>query len=197
MVVASNTRLYGGLLTMAPDAFVDDGLLDMTIFYGRGLREIARHASKMLLGLHRGDPEAEVFQTSHLRVEARQPLPVQLDGDYFCQTPVEITVAPRALRVIVPPGTHPQFRGIGGWEIGDRKLRTHPPSPIPPILLPTKEATVRRTKIVCTRRWSPNPLQSPEPGGYARCSARRPPGRPPAAAGQPECDLARSRPRSR
>ncbi len=110
MVAASNTRLYGGVLRMAPEAFLDDGLLDISVFRGRGLRATARHAIKTLLGIHRGDPDVEVFQTSHLRVESRLDLPVQLDGDYFGSTPLEIRVVPSALRVIVPPAPHPQFR---------------------------------------------------------------------------------------
>ena len=113
MVAASNTRLYGGILKMAPEAFVDDGLLDISVFRGRGLRAMARHAIKALLGIHRGDPEAEFFQTSRLLVESRLDLPVQLDGDYFGTTPMEIRVVPRALRVIVPPALHPQFRVMG------------------------------------------------------------------------------------
>ena len=109
MVAVSNTRLYGGVLKMAPDAFVDDGLLDVSVFRGRGFQATARHAIKTLLGIHRKDPEVEFFQTSRLRLESRLELPVQLDGDYFGTTPVEIRVAPRALKVIIPPLPHPQF----------------------------------------------------------------------------------------
>ncbi len=113
MVAASNIRLYGGVLKMAPEAFVDDGLLDISVFRGRGLRATARHTIKALLGIHRKDPEVEFFQTSRLRIISRSELPVQLDGDYFGTTPVEIRMAPRALKVIVPPVPHPQFRGLG------------------------------------------------------------------------------------
>ncbi len=113
MVAASNTRLYGGILKMAPEALVDDGLLDISVFRGRGLRATARHAIKTVLGIHRRDSEVEFFQTSRLRVDSRSELPVQLDGDYFGTTPVEIRVVPAALRVIVPPAPHPQFRDQG------------------------------------------------------------------------------------
>ncbi len=110
MVAACNTRLYGGVLRMAPEAVLDDGLLDVPIFYGRGIRTKFRHTIMAFLGLHRRDPEVEFLQTSLLRVESRNPLPVQVDGDYLGTTPVEFLAAPGALRVIVPPGPHPQFR---------------------------------------------------------------------------------------
>ncbi len=110
MVAACNTRLYGGVLRMAPGAFVDDGLLDVSVFYGRGFWPKIRHVVKALFGLHPGDPEVEFFQTADLRVESRDDLPVQLDGDYFDTIPVHFHVVPRSLKVIVPPGPHPQFR---------------------------------------------------------------------------------------
>lgn len=113
MVAVCNTRLYGGVLRMAPEAYVDDGLLDVSIFYGRGFWAKIRQTVKTLFGLHRSDPEVEFFQTSRLLLESRESLPVQIDGDYSGTTPLEIGVARKALRVIVPPGPHPQFRGEG------------------------------------------------------------------------------------
>lgn len=110
MVSVSNSRLYGGVLKIAPDAYLDDGLLDVLVFRGRGLLETARHTGNTVLGRHRGDPEVDSHQVSRIRVEAKNPLPVQLDGDYFCTTPVLIRVVPRALRVILPPGPHPQLK---------------------------------------------------------------------------------------
>lgn len=116
MVAACNTRLYGGVLRMAPEAFMDDGLLDVSIFFGHGFWRKLRHAVKALFGVHRSDPEVEFFQTPSLHIESREYLPVQLDGDYFGTTPVEIRVVPKALRVIVPPGSHPQFGSEGVRE---------------------------------------------------------------------------------
>ncbi|HEX9016221.1 MAG TPA: YegS/Rv2252/BmrU family lipid kinase [Chloroflexota bacterium] len=111
MVAVCNTRLYGAVLRMAPDAFLDDGLLDVSVFYGKGLWAKVRHPVKALFGTHGSDPDVESFGTAGLRIESKDYLPVQLDGDYFGTTPVEIDVVPAALRVIIPPGPHPQFRG--------------------------------------------------------------------------------------
>jgi len=111
MVVATNTRIYGGVLAMAPEAYADDGLLDVWVFRGRGLLAALRHTFNVILGLHRRDPEARYFQTSAVTVDSKSRLPVQLDGDYFGTTPVNIRVAPGALRVLVPSGHHPQLLG--------------------------------------------------------------------------------------
>jgi diacylglycerol kinase family enzyme len=42
----------------------------------------------------------EYFQDSRLRVETEHPLDVYADGEYVCQTPVEIAVECAALKVV-------------------------------------------------------------------------------------------------
>ncbi len=119
MVVASNTRLYGGVLTIAPQAFADDGLLDVWVFRGRGLMAATVHAANVLLGRHARDPGARFYRCSTLSISARTCLPVQLDGDYVGTTPVTLQVAPGALRVLVPPGPHRMFRQPGETVTSD------------------------------------------------------------------------------
>jgi diacylglycerol kinase (ATP) len=105
MVAVSNLRQYGGVAEIAPGAFADDGLLDVTIFRGQGLLAALGHAIRVLLRLHDRNTEADTFTTTEIQVEAKNELPVELDGDYFGSTPVNIRVAPGALRTIVPAGT--------------------------------------------------------------------------------------------
>jgi diacylglycerol kinase (ATP) len=106
MVAVSNLRQYGGVAEIAPRALVDDGLLDVTVFRGQGILAAIRHALRVLLRMHAGNTEADVFRTTQIQVEAKNDLPVELDGDYFGTTPVTICVAPGALRTIVPAGIH-------------------------------------------------------------------------------------------
>lgn len=112
MVLANNTRLYGGGIQMAPNALADDGLLDVRVFRGHGLAAAARHAINVLLVRQLRDPAMDFFQCSSVSLESLASLPVQLDGDYFGTTPVTFRAVPRAVRVIIPPGRHPQFRAI-------------------------------------------------------------------------------------
>jgi diacylglycerol kinase family enzyme len=44
----------------------------------------------------------DYFQTTCLKVETENPLHVYADGEYICRTPIEVTLAPRALTVVVP-----------------------------------------------------------------------------------------------
>src|SRR5512141_2685 len=53
LAVATNIRHYlGGLSTLSPDAYLDDGLLDMWLFSGSHLGDALRHAYDMWRGNH-------------------------------------------------------------------------------------------------------------------------------------------------
>jgi diacylglycerol kinase family enzyme len=60
----------------------------------------------IFFGGHLRLKQVEYFQSPEMRIEPEHPLDVYADGDYACQTPVEIEIIPRALRVIVPALSH-------------------------------------------------------------------------------------------
>jgi diacylglycerol kinase family enzyme len=51
-------------------------------------------------GRHLSIQQIEYFQTDRLRLETDKPLDVYADGEYVCRTPIEVSVARAALRVI-------------------------------------------------------------------------------------------------
>ena len=127
MVVANNARLYGGVLKMSPQAYADDGLLDVWVFRGRGLFAAIVHAINVVLGRHTRDPGTEYYRSARVIIDARRPMPVQLDGDYFGTTPVAFRVVPGALRAIIPRGPHPQLRHAKARAMGDEGTGTEQP----------------------------------------------------------------------
>ncbi len=53
LAVATNIRHYmGGLSNLSPDAYLDDGLLDLWLFSGSNLGDALRHAYDLWLGTH-------------------------------------------------------------------------------------------------------------------------------------------------
>ena len=101
-VLISNSRLYGGVLNIAYRATVTDGLLDVCVMLG----DTALAAPQLLLGiLLRGYgtiPGLEYFQAERVEIACSRPLPVQVDGDAIGTTPMTFSIAPRALRVLLP-----------------------------------------------------------------------------------------------
>jgi YegS/Rv2252/BmrU family lipid kinase len=86
-----------------PDIRPDDGRLDVCIIRARTLIDYLVLAWHFLLGLHRSAPNVRYRAAERAVVlDARHSLPVQADGEIIGETPVEVAVLPRAVRVVVP-----------------------------------------------------------------------------------------------
>jgi diacylglycerol kinase (ATP) len=99
----ANTPTFGGGMRIAPHARFDDGLLDICVVSDLNKFRLFCLFPTVYFGRHLTIPEVEYFQAENLRLETESPLDVYADGEYVCHTPVEVTVAPRALPVIVHP----------------------------------------------------------------------------------------------
>jgi diacylglycerol kinase (ATP) len=103
MVAAfANAPAYGGGMKIAPNARLDDGLLDVCVVSDMDKFKLVCLFPTIYFGRHLRLPQVDSFQAERLRFETERPLDVYADGEYVCQTPIEVSVAPRALTVIVP-----------------------------------------------------------------------------------------------
>ena len=105
LAVATNIRHYmGGLSNLSPDAYIDDGLLDLWLFAGSNLGDALRHAYDLWRGNHVTSGMAHRIAFENLRVEADSQYWIQTDGEPRGSTQrTEITVKPRALKLLTPP----------------------------------------------------------------------------------------------
>ena len=102
MVTAfANASSYGGGMKIAPLAKLDDGLLDVCIINHMNKLKLFCLFPTVYLGRHLTVPQVEYFQTERLKLETEAPQDVYADGEYVCRTPIEVSVARGALRVIV------------------------------------------------------------------------------------------------
>ncbi|HEV7933879.1 MAG TPA: diacylglycerol kinase family protein [Actinomadura sp.] len=101
-VVAANSGFYGFARHIAPDARVDDGLLDVVVI---------KHVPKPLFfavmrelqdGSHVRRPEVEVLRGREVRIEADRDLPYGADGELAGTLPVTARVLPGALNMLRP-----------------------------------------------------------------------------------------------
>jgi diacylglycerol kinase (ATP) len=102
-MVLGNTRSYGGIVDITFRALADDGLLDAYVFAGRDLPWVLTTGARIALGRHHAGQGVSFYRAA--TVEVSTPgLPVQGDGEYFGETPMAFSVAPRALTVRLPRG---------------------------------------------------------------------------------------------
>lgn len=105
LAVANNIRRYmGGLAVLSPEARMDDGEFDLWLFSGNHLADAFRQAYDLWRGRHLNSNMARRIPFRALRVEAESPFLVQTDGEPRPATrQVEISIQPRALRLLIPP----------------------------------------------------------------------------------------------
>jgi diacylglycerol kinase family enzyme len=117
LITVANGPYVGAAYTVAPEARIDDGLLDVVIFRDISIPRVLVHLAFVAGGRPLPPPrQAATLKVPWVRVSTvrRRPLPVHADGDPIGATPTEFTVAPGALRVIVGP---PDESGIRAWEV--------------------------------------------------------------------------------
>lgn len=102
MAAFANAPSYGHGMRVAPRASLRDGLLDVAFVRRTSKLRLLRFFPSVFFGDHLELPEVEYRQVVGLRVESETPLEIYGDGEFICQTPAEINVQPRALRVIIP-----------------------------------------------------------------------------------------------
>ena len=101
-VAACNSGYYGGGMHIAPDASLDDGLLDVVLIAAHSKRGFLRNLPRAFSGAHVEHPAVRVLRGRELHVAADRPFTVYADGDPVGDTPLTIRAVPHALRVLVP-----------------------------------------------------------------------------------------------
>lgn len=103
VLLANSGSLGTSGLRWGPDVRVDDGRIDVCVLRAQTLLNYLSVGWSVLRGRHREDRNIQYLTARRaVAVHADRPLPVQGDGELIGETPLEVQVVPRALRVIVP-----------------------------------------------------------------------------------------------
>ncbi|MBA2285389.1 MAG: diacylglycerol kinase family lipid kinase [Ktedonobacteraceae bacterium] len=79
-VVVGNTRKYGDLVEMTPDAYIDDGLLDVCVITAGNPISTMQQVTSLLLRRRPDNTTAEYFRGAHLHISVPASIDLQLDG---------------------------------------------------------------------------------------------------------------------
>jgi diacylglycerol kinase (ATP) len=97
-----NTPYYGAHLRFAPNAVMDDGLLDVLIYKNFSRVEFIRHTLSISQGRRALEPKVSRRKVKSLAIYADQPVDIHADGEIKGQTPAKIVVEPGVLAIRVP-----------------------------------------------------------------------------------------------
>jgi diacylglycerol kinase (ATP) len=97
-------------MTIAADAAIDDGMLDVVSLAPQGALELILNLPALRWGWHERPEQVRHWRCQDIEIWTVQQLPVNTDGEVTTRTPAAIVVVPRALVVCVPQTF------LEGWE---------------------------------------------------------------------------------
>lgn len=102
-VGAANSKAYGGGMLAAPDALLDDGMLEVVTLAAVGrLRFLFSVFPRVFRGTHVQLPSVHVFRAKEVEVSADRPFTMYADGDPIGELPVRVRALSGAVTVLVP-----------------------------------------------------------------------------------------------
>ena len=93
---------YEGGIDAAPDASVTSGDLVVHIVTGSSKWRLVKTWGKIVMGLDPDGPGYETFRAKHLHIATDPAQYINVDGEAALQTPINVSIVRKALRVIVP-----------------------------------------------------------------------------------------------
>jgi YegS/Rv2252/BmrU family lipid kinase len=103
-IAAANSRAYGGGMLAAPDAMLDDGLLEIVAIEHVGRLRFLANLPKVFKGTHVQLPSVRVFRAAAVTISADRPFEMYADGDPIGALPVHVRALPGAITLITPAG---------------------------------------------------------------------------------------------
>ncbi len=96
-----NGKYSGGGMLQTPDAIIDDGWLEVTIYENMRKIKIIRHISKLYKGNIGKIKGVKMFKTKNFRIDSSQEIFAEVDGEIIGSSPYEISIIPKALKIFI------------------------------------------------------------------------------------------------
>lgn len=100
-LAAGICKYNGGGVQQLPNAIANDGLLDLTLIRPVHWWHIIFRLRRLFNGSIYSIGHVTHAQAKHVRIISSPPVAIECDGELMGETPVDIEVVPRAIRVIV------------------------------------------------------------------------------------------------
>ena len=94
-----NSTKTGGNMIMAPDAQIDDGLLDIILLNNISKLNLLKVFPQIFKGTHVHDSHAETFKGRHIKIVTETPQRLTPDGEVFGTTPIEVSILPSKINM--------------------------------------------------------------------------------------------------
>jgi diacylglycerol kinase family enzyme len=108
LVVISNTPLFGKNFLVAPNASMEDGLLDVSLYPSFSKAELLAYFAAIMDEGYSENEKVQHYRVRKLEIKSKPPMEVNSDAMDLGQGTVKIKCLPGALRVLAPqPADNP------------------------------------------------------------------------------------------
>ncbi len=101
MVLVANGSYVGGGMHVAPEARLNDGLLDVMIIGDTGKFELLKALPRVYKGTHITHPKVRMERAANISVESSERVLVSADGELLGEGPASFRLMPAALTLVV------------------------------------------------------------------------------------------------
>jgi len=111
-VGAANSQCYGGGMRAAPEALLDDGMLEVVVLESVGkLAFLTRIIPKVFKGEHVNEPGVSAFRAREVAISCERPFEMYADGDPIGKLPLRVRALEGPVQMLVPAagGPYPAF----------------------------------------------------------------------------------------
>ncbi len=111
IAACANTPSYGGAMSIAPDADVHDGLIDICLVTRIAKRRVLRLLPRVMAGSHGTLPEVRMLRSGLVKIapeDSSSQIEVWADGEPIGKLPITVESVPNAINVMLPETSPPK-----------------------------------------------------------------------------------------
>lgn len=102
-VAIGNGRFHGGGMHPCPTAKMDDGVLEVTVIEYMNMFQLLRDIHVLYSGDIYHHPKTHHLRGTRIEAKAKNPTLIEVDGEPLGMLPLEVTILPRKLPVMMGP----------------------------------------------------------------------------------------------
>ncbi len=102
MVAMANGSYYGGGMKIAPEAMMDDGLLNVCIVKELSKWELLREFPKVFKGTHISNPNFIMKSGQTVKIVSDEDRAIYADGEYVGSLPAECVTGEQSIQIMFP-----------------------------------------------------------------------------------------------
>jgi YegS/Rv2252/BmrU family lipid kinase len=101
LIVVANGRFAGGGMMLAPNAKLDDGLLDVILTDRATRLDVLKELPRISRGGYLKNPKVMELRAREVSIRSDEPMAIDIDGEMIGHTPARLTVLPAAVRFVM------------------------------------------------------------------------------------------------